>query len=49
MDIPEKRILGSLLLLAGLTFLSVALYTNQLPKVAELMRRIFEPAVAGLP
>lgn len=49
MDISEKRIIGSLFLLAGLTFLSIALYTGQLAEVAELMKSIFEPAVAGLP
>lgn len=49
MEISEKRIIGSLILLAGLTFLSIGLYTNQLAKVAELMRSIFEPALAGLP
>ncbi len=49
MDISEKRIIGSLFLLAGLTFLSIALYTDQLTEIAELMRSIFEPAVAGLP
>lgn len=49
MDISEKRIIGSLILLTGLTFLSVALYTNQLAKIAELVKNIFEPAVAGLP
>ncbi|MDH5448878.1 MAG: hypothetical protein OEY24_08510 [Candidatus Bathyarchaeota archaeon] len=49
MDTSEKRIIGSLILLAGLTFLSIALYTNQLTKVAELMKSIFGPAVAGMP
>jgi len=49
MDTSEKRIIGSLILLAGLTFLSIALYTNQLTKIAELMKNIFEPAVAGMP
>jgi hypothetical protein len=49
MEISEKRIIGSLILLAGLTFLSIGLYTNQLAKVAELMKSIFEPALAGLP
>ena len=49
MDTSEKRIIGSLILLAGLTFLSIALYTNQLTKIAELTKSIFEPAVAGLP
>lgn len=49
MDTSEKQIIGSLLLLAGITFLSVALYTNQLAKIADLIGGIFEPAVAGLP
>jgi len=49
MEISEKRIIGSLLLLAGLTLLSAALYTEQLPKIAELMKSIFEPSIAGLP
>ncbi len=49
METSEKRIIGSLILLAGLTFLSMALYTNQLATVTELMKSIFEPAVAGLP
>ena len=49
MDISEKRIIGSLILLAGITFLSIALYTNQLAEIAELIKNIFEPAVTGLP
>ncbi len=49
MDTSEKRIISSLLLLAGITFLSIALYTGQLAKIAELISGIFEPAVAGLP
>jgi hypothetical protein len=48
MDLSEKRILGSLLLLAGVTFLSIALATNQLSIIMELIRK-FEPAIAGLP
>ena len=49
MEISEKRIVGSLILLAGLTLLSVALYTDQLTRIAELMKSIFEPAIAGMP
>jgi len=49
MDLPEKRIIGSLLLLSGLTFLSVGLYTGQLTLVLELLKKIFETAIAGLP
>ncbi|UCH31927.1 MAG: hypothetical protein JSV05_00550 [Candidatus Bathyarchaeota archaeon] len=48
MDLSEKRIIGSLMLLAGITFLSMALYTNQLPLILELIKK-FEPAIAGLP
>jgi hypothetical protein len=48
-ETSEKRILGFLLLVAGVSFLSVALYTGQLAKVVELIGGIFEPAVAGLP
>jgi len=48
-DTSEKRIISSLILLTSLTFLSIALYTNQLAEIAELIKRIFEPAIAGLP
>jgi hypothetical protein len=49
MDISEKRIIGSLLLLAGITFLSMGLLTGQLDKVVEFVTKAFEPAIAGLP
>ena len=49
MDTSEKRIIGSLLLLAGVTCLAIALYTNQLATITELIGGIFEPAIAGLP
>ncbi len=49
MEISEKRIVGALILLTGLTLLSIALYTNQLTTIIELMRNIFEPAIAGIP
>jgi len=49
MDLSEKRIIGSLILLTGVTFLSIALYTGQLATIAELIRSIFEPSIAGLP
>jgi hypothetical protein len=49
MDQSEKRIIGSLLLLSGLTFLVLGLYTDQLNYVMDLMKEIFETAVAGAP
>ncbi len=49
MDPSEKRVIGSLLLLSGLTFLVVGLYTGQLDYIMDVMMRIFETAVAGVP
>jgi hypothetical protein len=49
MDLPERRVIGSLFLLSGLTFLAMGLYTGQLTLVLELLKEIFETAIAGLP
>jgi hypothetical protein len=49
MDPSEKRVIGSLLLLSGLTFLVVGLYTGQLDYIMDVMKKIFETAVAGVP
>ena len=49
MDSSEKRVIGSLLLLSGLTFLVVGLYTGQLDYILDVMKEIFETAVAGAP
>ncbi len=49
MDPSEKRVIGSLLLLSGLTFLVVGLYAGQLNYIMDVMKRIFETAVAGVP
>jgi hypothetical protein len=49
MDLLEKRVIGSLLLLSGLTFLAIGLYTGQSTLVLELLKQIFETAIAGLP
>lgn len=49
MDLSERRVIGSLLLLSGLTCLILGLYTGQLSYVLELVKKIFETAVAGAP
>jgi len=49
MDLPEKRVIGSLLLLSGLTFLAIGLYSGQSTLVLERLKEIFETAIAGLP
>jgi len=47
MDLPEQRILGSLILLAGISFLSIGLYTDQLTTVTEIIGNILKTAIAG--
>jgi len=49
MDISEKRVIGSLLLLLGLTFAIVGVYSEHLDHILRLVRDVFETAVAGWP
>ena len=49
MELPERRIIGSIILLAGVTLLAVALQPDQLTRIVEMMGKVFEPALAGLP
>ncbi len=49
MDVSEQRLIGSLLLLLGTTFLAIGLYTGQLDTVLETVKTIFEASVAGMP
>jgi hypothetical protein len=41
MDIPQRRVIGALLLLLGVSFLAVGIYTGQLNAVVELLRKVF--------
>jgi len=41
MDIPESRMMGSLLLLLGVSFLAIGLYTGQLNAIKSLLPQIF--------
>ena len=47
MDLPEQRIIGSLVLLAGATFLAVGLYEDQLTTVLEIIGKVLKTAIAG--
>jgi len=47
MDLPEQRIVGSLLLLAGVSFLAVGLATGQLTTIIEIIAEILNAAIAG--
>jgi hypothetical protein len=41
MDIPERRVIGALLLLLGVSFFAVAIYTGQFNSVVELLKKAF--------
>lgn len=47
MEPSEKRVIGSLMFLSGITFLVAGLHTGQLNFIMDLMKEIFETAVAG--
>jgi hypothetical protein len=47
MDLPEQRIIGSLILLAGISFLAIGLYTGQLTTVIEIISEVLNAAIAG--
>jgi len=49
MDASLRRVIGSLMLLLGLTFLAVGLHTGQLNTAIEIVKRILEASVAGVP
>ena len=41
MDIPERRVIGALLLLLGVSFLAVGIYTSQLNAIVEMLKKGF--------
>lgn len=41
MDISERRVVGALLLLLGVSFVAVGLYTGQLNAIIELLKKVF--------
>jgi hypothetical protein len=47
MNLPEQRIVGSLILLAGISFLAIGLYTGQLTTVTEILSEVLNAAIAG--
>jgi hypothetical protein len=46
MDVPERRIIGALLLLLGVSCLAVAMSTSQLSEIVNLLRTAFR--IAGI-
>jgi hypothetical protein len=49
LEIPEKRVIGALLLLTGLSFFVVGWYSGQMTFIADFVKNVFQPAVAGMP
>jgi len=41
MDVPERRVMGALLLLLGVSFLAVGVYTGQLDEIVEMLKTAF--------
>jgi hypothetical protein len=41
MDIPERRMIGALLLLLGVSSLAVGVYTGQLNAIVNLLGKVF--------
>jgi hypothetical protein len=42
MDVPERRVMGALLLLLGVSFLAVGVYTGQLDEIVETLKTAFK-------
>lgn len=49
MEVSEKRIIGAVFLLLGLSFLTIGLYAGHFDIVERLMKTIFGAAMAGVP
>ena len=41
MDVPERRVIGALLLLLGVSFLAVGIYTGQLNLIVDILKTAF--------
>ena len=49
MDASQIRVIGSLMLLLATSFFIIGLYSGQLNIVWNIVKKIFEAAVAGAP
>jgi len=49
MDVSMRRVIGSLVLLSGVTFLTIGIYSGQIDTIIQIVKRILEAAVAGAP
>ncbi len=42
MEIPERRVIGALLLLLGVSFIAIAIHTGQLNTIIEMLKTAFK-------
>jgi hypothetical protein len=49
MEVPGRRVIGSLILLLGVTFLLIGLQSDQTSTVLTIVKRILESSIAGAP
>jgi len=49
MEVPERRVIGSLILLLGVTLLVIGLQSEQASTVLTIVKRILEASIAGAP
>jgi len=49
MQVPERRVIGSLILLLGVTLLVIGLQSEQASTVLTIVKRILEASIAGAP
>ena len=41
MDVTERRVIGALFLLTGVSFLAVGIYTGQLNALVDMLKTVF--------
>jgi hypothetical protein len=49
MEVAERRVIGSVILLLGVTFFIIGLQTDQTNTVLTIAKRILEASIAGVP
>jgi len=49
METSEKRVIATLILLLGLSFLLIGVHSGQIASISEFVKSVFQPAVAGMP
>lgn len=45
MDIAERRVIGALILLTGVSFLAVGMYTGQLNALVDMLKTAFTTVI----